>query len=91
MGQVISSISQDGDGRTIFDNGRRRTLADGLVFTPASVPYFRYMVHKLKPTPLLTVDFIASAADIRDADGQVSGSAILMVAQSSPVADIPNS
>lgn len=50
----------------VFDDGQRRSLSDGLVFTPSSLPYYLYQVHKYKTPGRISVDFKAKLADLRD-------------------------
>ncbi|GAB5031627.1 Hypothetical protein NocV09_00601800 [Nannochloropsis oceanica] len=62
---------EKGEGRTeeeaeefIFDDGRRRSFSDGLVFTPSSSPYYLYQVHKFKTPGRISVDFKMKKADL---------------------------
>lgn len=48
----------------VFDDGRRRTLSDGLVFTPAALPYYSYQVHKYKTPRRISLDFKVKLADL---------------------------
>lgn len=48
----------------VFDDGRRRTLSDGLVFTPAALPYYSYQVYKYKTPRRISVDFKVKLADL---------------------------
>lgn len=54
----------------LFNDGKRESACDGLVFTPALESYFAYMVFKFKFAELITIDFEVSAADLQKASGE---------------------
>ncbi|CAM9615156.1 unnamed protein product, partial [Chrysoparadoxa australica] len=64
--KVLSCITIRPDGKRVFSDGSRHNLNDGVVFTPATVTYYSYMVCKWKPSSMLTVDFEVRGNDLRN-------------------------
>lgn len=57
----------------IFDDGQRRSISDGLVFTPSCVPYYLYQVHKFKTPGRISIDFKVKKTDLDDASSAGNG------------------
>lgn len=61
----MMTYSSSNGGEFIFDDGQRRSLSDGLVFTPSCLPYYLYQVHKYKTPARISVDFKIKLIDLR--------------------------
>lgn len=70
--------SRHGD-EYVFDDGSRRSLSDGLVFTPATLPYYAYQVYKFKTPSWISIDFKVRMADLRQPQQQRSVPLYLLV------------